>query len=82
MFLKSVYKCQIIQLLMPDKAAILCQKMGRFAFILSEVLCSFAQAASDKQEHGIQHDQLQQTTLSFFYVYQSLMFHVNPVPEI
>ena len=35
---KFIYKCQIIQLLLPDEAAVICPKMDRFALILSKVL--------------------------------------------
>ena len=37
----SSYECQIIQLLLPAEAEIICQKKGRFALILSEVLFGF-----------------------------------------
>ena len=44
---KSTYKCQIIQLLLPMEAAIICQEMGRFAYILSEVLSYWSIYRSD-----------------------------------
>ena len=35
---KSIYECQLIQLLLFEEAAVICQEMGSFALILSEVL--------------------------------------------
>ena len=35
---KPIYECQIFQHLLSEEAAIICQQMGRFALILSEVL--------------------------------------------
>ena len=36
---RSIYKCLIIQRLLPEEAAVIRQEMGKFALILSGALC-------------------------------------------